>query len=85
MSKGISTEYIDLEVGKWITLPSNAINIVIESSNAAVIKTAHTVTSVIHTVGTVSGNSLVITDSHFLMQKVKADAHAAKIYFGRSR
>lgn len=85
MSKGVSTEVIDLEIGKWVTLPSNAVNIVFESSGSAVIKTAHTESSTEHTVGTVSSNSLVVTDDKFVLQKVKATVVAAKVYFGRRK
>ena len=85
MSKGISTEYIDLAVDEWVTLPSNAINIVFESAGAAQIKTAHTTTSTIHAVGTVQNNKLVVTDNMFLLQKVKTIGVAARVYFGRSK
>lgn len=84
MSKGISTEYIDLAVDEWVVLPSNAINIVFESAGAAVIKTAHTPTSTEHTVGTVS-TSLVLTEDKFLMQNVKTTGVAARVYFGRRK
>ena len=84
-SRGVSTEFIELEVDKWITLPTNAINIVFESSGSAVIKTAHTTSSTEHTVGTVSGNSLVVKDDMFVLQKVKTTVANARIYFGRSK
>lgn len=85
MSKGISTEFIDLVVDEWVTLPSNAVNIVFESAGAAEIKTAHTTSSTIHDVGTVANNKLVVTDSMFLMQNVKTNVAAARVYFGRSK
>ena len=84
-TRGVATEFIELEVGKWITLPTNAVNIVFESAGSAVIKTAHTTSSIEHTVGTVSSNSLVVKDDMFILQKVKTTVASARIYFGRSK
>ena len=51
-------------------MPTNAINIVFESSGSAVIKLLITTSSTEHNVGTVSGNSLVVKDDMFVVKIV---------------